>query len=112
MAEPYYLPDTHEVEITATFKDAHGHPTKPASPVAWASSDENIATIAAVSDDTTKATVRSNNELGTTQISATYTIDGTEKVKTGDIQTVPSDPTEVGFEFGESVPIPPHVQPV
>ena len=69
----YTLASGMQVHLKVSYVDAAGNPAPVDGPVAWASSDATIATVAAESDTT--ALIKTVGPVGQIQISATADVD-------------------------------------
>jgi len=69
----YTLASGMQVHLKVSYVDAAGNPALVDGPVAWTSSDVNVATVAAESDTT--ALVKTVGPVGQVQISATADVD-------------------------------------
>jgi len=88
----YTLPNDHLVQVQVAYVDSHGNPANIDGAVTWDTSDANIATVDVDANDSTRATVTPNGQVGQVQVSCSADADlgeGTrELVTTMDIEIV------------------------
>jgi hypothetical protein len=109
----YTLPDRHQVQVRIDYVDADGNPATVDGDVAWASSDETIATVTVDAGDSQLATVAAatGGTIGQVQITATADADlgeGTrEIISTMDVTVVAGEAVAGTITpVGASTPIP------
>lgn len=112
----YNLPDGNLVVVAVGYVDAQGDEAEVDGDVAWASSEDAIATATVDPDDSAICTI-SSVSLGTAQISATADADlgdGTRSlVCTLDVTVVAGEAVAgTIFPISDSEPIAPHPEPV
>ena len=71
----YNLMVDHFVKMKVSYVDAAGNPAVVDGPVAWASSDASIATVAVDATDSSIVTVTPAGDLGQVQVTATADAD-------------------------------------
>lgn len=104
MATQVQLTDVQEVRLSISPKDSQGNPATVDGAPAWASSDESVLTVAAVSDDGLTADAVTVGPLGTATVTVTADADLGEGVTsltdTVEITVVASEASALNVSAG------------
>jgi len=111
----YTLPVDNGIKVKVSYVDNHGNPAVVDGDVTWASSDEQIARVAADTADSMSAIVEAQSKVGQCQITATADADlgaGVRELVTLMDLTVVAGEAVAGSIEPVGNPIPPSVQPI